>query len=101
MNQLKATPGVWKQATGIGYCCIRTGSMNDKTGGVIADMRLVDGVYNPFDACLIAAAPELYESNQELARHVVELCAVMGVPVPADSLERHRAASAKARGETP
>ena len=67
MNQLKATPGVWKQATGIGYCCIRTGSMNDKTGGVIADMRLVDGVYNPFDAHLIAAAPEMADYIKEKA----------------------------------
>jgi len=70
MNQLKATPGVWKQSTGIGYCCIRTGSMNDKTGGVIADMRLVDGVYNPFDACLIAAAPDLYNFLDAKAHHL-------------------------------
>jgi len=72
MNQLRVTPGEWKQATGIGYCCIRTGSMNDRTGGVIADMRLVDGVYNPFDACLIASSKTLYQELERAGRLLEE-----------------------------
>lgn len=53
--------GQWVRATGIGYCCIRTGSMSSKTGKVIADMRLVDGYYNTHDAALMANAKNLYE----------------------------------------
>ena len=60
MKELKATPGPWRRASGIGYCAIR------RDEGVIADMRFVDGLYNPSDACLIAAAPELYEAAQRL-----------------------------------
>ena len=71
MGELKATPGVWKQVTGIGYCCIRTGSMENKTGNIIADMRFVDGYYNTFDACLMAEAKGLYEAL-ESALAVIE-----------------------------
>lgn len=62
MSEEKWTQGEWRVSTGIGYCAIRTGCMDEKTGGVIADMRLVDGYYNPFDAHLISSSPKLYNA---------------------------------------
>lgn len=91
MGELKATPGPWRQATGVGYCAIRSDA------GVIADMRFVDRQYNPFDANLIAASPELY----------VALCSALeftemntfGGNDALELMERCRTALAKARGE--
>ena len=87
-NETKWTPGPWRQSTGVGYCAIRTDE------GVIADMRFVDRYYNPFDACLIAAAPCLYEALEAL----LEKCHAE----PHGEHERRAAitALAKARGES-
>ena len=85
MKELKATPGPWRRASGIGYCAIR------RDEGVIADMRFVDGLYNPSDACLIAAAPELYEA---LLLAMQSMC-----PGNDTDLAVCNAALAKARGE--
>ena len=99
MSDCKWTPGPWRQATGVGYCAIRT------DGGVIADMRFVDRYYNPFDASLIAAAPEMAEALQAL----IDWFAAEDDHGKADFYERiamcetaenlARAALAKARGE--
>lgn len=51
------------------------------------------------DAYLIAAAPENYESNKELAAIVRELCGAYGHPLPKASLNRSDAAIAKAEGK--
>jgi len=64
------TEGEWVKATGIGYCCIRTGSMSEKTGKVIADMRLADGYYNTFDASLMATAKDLYQFLEAKMHHL-------------------------------
>ena len=50
------------------------------------------------NARLIAAAPENFECNQELAAIVRELCGAYGIPLPAASLARSDAAIAKATG---
>lgn len=72
MSDLKATPGEWKQATGIGYCAIRTGSMDEGVGKVIADMRVAGGYYNPFDACLLASAKTLYKELEKSGKKLEE-----------------------------
>ena len=64
------TEGQWIRATGIGYCCIRTGSMEGKTGKVIADMRLTNGYYNTQDAALMAASKDLYEFLEANLQHL-------------------------------
>jgi hypothetical protein len=64
------TEGQWIRATGIGYCCIRTGSMKSKTGKVIADMRLTDGYYNTQDAAIMAASKDLYEFLESKLHHL-------------------------------
>ena len=51
------------------------------------------------DARLVAAAPDNYECNIELAAIVRELCAVYNHPLPQASLDRSDAAISKARGE--
>ncbi|MEA3250181.1 MAG: hypothetical protein U9Q35_01155 [Pseudomonadota bacterium] len=99
MSEQRWTPGPWRQVTGVGYCAIRTNA------GVIADIRFVDRQYNPFDANLIAAAPELFEAL-EYALPYLRACA----PSPRDGInqdgsvdvncvDRALAAIAKARGE--
>lgn len=64
------TEGQWIRTTGIGYCCIRTGSMESKIGKVIADMRLADGYYNTHDAALMAASKDLYEFLEAKLHHL-------------------------------
>lgn len=61
------------------------------------------GYYPPglADALLIAAAPENFECNKELAAIVRELCGAYGHPWPEASLARSDAAIAKATGEQP
>ena len=58
-------------------------------------MRFVDGLYNPSDACFIAAAPELYEALENL------LGMMESVRPDWQHAEQEgaRAALAKARGE--
>jgi len=51
------------------------------------------------NARLIAAAPENYAWNKELAKIVRELCTAYGHPLPAASLDRSDAAIAKATGD--
>jgi hypothetical protein len=51
------------------------------------------------NARLIAAAPENYACNKDLAKIVRELCATYGHPLPAASLDRSDAAIAKATGQ--
>jgi hypothetical protein len=70
MEGVMFTEGEWVKATGIGYCCIRTGSMGDKTGKVIADMRMVDGYYNTFDASVMCAAKDMYEFLEAKLHHL-------------------------------
>jgi len=55
-------------------------------------------IYNIEDARLIAAAPENYACNKELAKIVRELCTAYGHPLPVASLDRSDAAIAKATG---
>jgi hypothetical protein len=94
MSELKATPGEWHVAIGTTYCCVRTGSSELRTGGVIADMRIAGGYYNIFDANLIAAAPDLYDALENLLKvHKGE----GGSKFHAGDIAR--AALAKARGE--
>jgi hypothetical protein len=50
------------------------------------------------NARLIAAAPENYACNVELAKIVRELCAAYNHPLPQASLDRSDAAIAKAEG---
>lgn len=88
MSELKATPGEWHVAIGTTYCCVRTGSSELRTGGAIADMRIAGGYYNIFDAHLIAAAPDLYQT----------LGSVMHL-LGGEAWDAAYAALAKARGE--
>lgn len=91
MSETRFTPGPWRKATGITYCAVRSDE------GVIADMRLVDGYYNTFDASLIAAAPELYEAL-EFAAKTLERTANDNLD-GRNAATQARAALAKARGE--
>ena len=56
-------------------------------------------VFKSANARLIAAAPENYASNKELAATVRELCGAYGHPLPEASLARSDAAIAKAEKE--
>lgn len=60
MSKAEFTGGEWKLAMGKTYCSIRT---DDK---VITDMRTVNGVFSLDDAHLIAAAPEMYKTLEEI-----------------------------------
>jgi hypothetical protein len=66
--------------------------------GGIAHLDTVDGE-GMANADLIAAAPDNYECNIELAAIVRELCAAYNHPLPQASLDRSDSAIAKARGE--
>jgi len=59
----------------------------------------VSGHIGEANANLIAAAPDNYECNIELAAIVRELCAAYNHPLPQASLDRSDSAIAKARGE--
>lgn len=98
MSEPRFTEGEWKHVVGIGYCCIRTGEMDDRTGRVIADMRLAGGYYNVFDACLMSASKDLYEAL-ELTVKEIERTFVERDFVSLASLAKARKALDKARGE--
>lgn len=99
MSELKATPGPWSiRCTGPHWNNPNLANIEINYG---EDTECVcDTVYEMNDAHLITAAHDLYASNQELAQHVVELCAAMGVPLPEASIDRHKKAASKARGES-
>ena len=100
----KHTPGPWSafiknrtvaidigpQATGKRPCVV------DWAGFDASDLPLTAQKAN---AKLIAAAPENYACNKELAKIVRELCTAYGHPLPAASLDRSDAAIAKATGD--
>ena len=56
----KFTEGEWMLAEGRTYCAIRT------EGTIIADMRTANGIYNKYDAHLLATAPRMYAMLKKL-----------------------------------
>ena len=104
-NETKYTPGPWRMVSRI------PGS--NQTVGVVSGDVLVCKLSNRSreqsmrDACLIAAAPELYEALDSLVRYDATYAYDGTVTLPvADHItdatrvvERARAALAKARGE--
>ena len=92
----KHTPGPWHLKVD------GSGIMRIKTAGGTSLMSNSNYGYPPAyeaDWHLIAAAPDNYECNIELAAIVRELCAVYNHPLPQASLDRSDAAIAKARGD--
>ena len=90
------TPGPWKANFAIsGSVYIFGGDRNFAC--VFDEWR--DEANQEANANLIAAAPDNYECNIELAAIVRELCAMYNHPLPQASLDRSDAALAKARGE--
>ena len=87
----KHTPGPWKVS----------GNMISGHGKSYFHAEIVAGdsvEQCDADARLIAAAPENFECNQELAAIVRELCGAYGIPLPESTLARSDAAIAKATG---
>lgn len=78
------------------------GNPDGSLGGDRKLAMLIDtwaGKQTIHNARLIAAAPENYACNIELAKIVRELCGIYGHPLPEASLERSDAAINKATGE--
>ena len=86
------TPGLWSVRESPTHITV-TNSSGD---ALFHDDKHIPGVIE--DAHLIAAAPENYECNKELAAIVREICACYGHPLPEASLARSDAAIAKATG---
>jgi hypothetical protein len=87
------TKGPWVAVTSWGDTFIQNAE-----GDVVFFLSVEDGVKTA-DLQLMAAAPENYACNKELAKIVRELCATYGHPLPAASLDRSDAAIAKATGD--
>ena len=84
----KHTPGPWHQGR---Y------EVQDDKGALVANLSGWRGEQQTLaNARLIAATPENYASNKELAAIVRELCRAYGHPLPEASLFRSDAAIAKA-----
>ena len=98
----KHTPGPWE----IDWYICREGNKElwrvpRSIGPACTDHNHWAGNYitvDKADARLIAAAPENFECNQELAAIVRELCGAYGIPLPESTLARSDAAIAKATG---
>jgi hypothetical protein len=73
------------------------GGDKNKIPGV--NVTWTQGETSEANARLIAAAPENYACNKELAKIVRELCTTYGHPLPAASLDSSDAAIAKATGD--
>tara|TARA_R110000868_G_scaffold29733_3_gene110536 strand:- start:138 stop:443 length:306 start_codon:yes stop_codon:yes gene_type:complete len=95
------TPGPWSVVDGYypGFKEITGPSF--KLSVVMLAIDLTEDSYQKrtADLNLIAAAPENYASNKELASIVRELCRAYSHPLPEASLDRSDAAIAKAEGE--
>ena len=100
MKEAKHTPGPWfthREGFSSVYIEARIG------GGMLQEVASCGPTNEGSDqqeanARLIAASPENFQSNLELAAIVRELCAAYGHPLPEDALARSDAAIAKATG---
>jgi len=97
----KHTPGPWD------FCLYKSGAFEIEKNPNDLDRYMVLAARNSHtlraeemhaNARLIAAAPENYACNVELAKIVRELCAAYNHPLPKASLDRSDAAIAKAEG---
>lgn len=94
MSEIKHTPGPWN-VDAMGNVWAKDTKICDKP--TQAEMyREKTVIEQKSNFALIEAAPELLESNKELAEIVRELCAKYNHPLPEGSLERSDKAIAKA-----
>jgi hypothetical protein len=94
----KHTPEPWKIDTEWPYKTMQWRYVVSKWDSENQRMS-VGGHIGEANANLIAAAPDNYECNIELAAIVRELCAAYNHPLPQASLDRSDSAIAKARGD--
>lgn len=99
----KHTPGPWSYRGSLGPQSnphlLGPHVVENATGIQIAILNGWRSEVSEANASLIAAAPENYASNKELAAIVRELCGAYGYPLPEASLARSDAAIAKAEGQ--
>ena len=108
MSEPKFTPGPWRAVQHEAGWTVDTGGLR---GPVRAICYYEDGdpvgavVMDEADACLIAAAPDLYEASKDLLEFIVEV-ALRGphydeTPALRSRLDKARAALAKAATPNP